>query len=389
MRKIDFEKPDQEALNHSMLVQEHLKNKVNDHQGWLSFYDFMNFVLYKPTLGYYSTGTHKIGLGGDFTTAPEISKLFGVAIANQLLPAIRKYKKPSILEIGAGSGKLAFDIINHLNNRNVELDYYYILEISGDLKERQKSTLSQLPKEIQVKIRWLDKVPEEGIEGAVIANEVIDALPFERFKIIDNDILQIGITFKGSQLMEKERAASPVLKEAITNIENDIGRSFDSGSVSEIRIDFEDWFKSINRGLKSGIALFIDYGYARKDYYSSEIDNGNMICHFQNKAHLDPYIYPGLQDISASVDFSLLADSAFNLGYQVELYCHQADFLMSADILESINSETDDEERIRMNQQIKQLFLPNIMGESFKCMLLSKECNIEHLEAVKDLRYML
>ena len=389
MRKIDFEKPDQEALNHSMLVQEHLKNKVNDHQGWLSFYDFMNFVLYKPTLGYYSTGTHKIGLGGDFTTAPEVSKLFGVAIVNQLLPAIRKYKKPSILEIGAGSGKLAFDIINHLNNRNVELDYYYILEISGDLKERQKRTLSQLPKENQVKIRWLDKVPEEGIEGAVIANEVIDALPFERFKIIDNDILQIGITFKGSQLMEKERAASPVLKEAITNIENDIGRSFDSGSVSEIRIDFEDWFKSINKGLKSGIALFIDYGYARKDYYSSEIDNGNMICHFQNKAHLDPYIYPGLQDISASVDFSLLADSAFNLGYQVELYCHQADFLMSADILESINSETDDEERIRMNQQIKQLFLPNIMGESFKCMLLSKECNIEHLEAVKDLRYML
>ena len=389
MRKIDFEKPDQEALHHSMLVQEHLKNKVNDHQGWLSFYDFMNFVLYKPTLGYYSTGTHKIGLGGDFTTAPEVSKLFGVAIANQLLPAIRKYKKPSILEIGAGSGKLAFDIINHLNNRNVELDYYYILEISGDLKERQKRTLSQLPKENQVKIRWLDKVPEEGIEGAVIANEVIDALPFERFKIIDNDILQIGITFKGSQLMEKERAASPVLKEAITNIENDIGRSFDSGSVSEIRIDFEDWFKSINKGLKSGIALFIDYGYARKDYYSSEIDNGNMICHFQNKAHLDPYIYPGLQDISASVDFSLLADSAFNLGYQVELYCHQADFLMSADILESINSETDDEERIRMNQQIKQLFLPNIMGESFKCMLLSKECNIEHLEAVKDLRYML
>jgi SAM-dependent MidA family methyltransferase len=389
MRKIDFEKPDQEALNHSMLVQEHLKNKVNDHQGWLSFYDFMNFVLYKPTLGYYSTGTHKIGLGGDFTTAPEVSKLFGVAIANQLLPAIRKYKKPSILEIGAGSGKLAFDIINHLNNRNVELDYYYILEISGDLKERQKRTLSQLPKENQVKIRWLDKVPEEGIEGAVIANEVIDALPFERFKIIDNDILQIGITFKGSQLMEKERAASPVLKEAITNIENDIGRSFDSGSVSEIRIDFEDWFKSINKGLKSGIALFIDYGYARKDYYSSEIDNGNMICHFQNKAHLDPYIYPGLQDISASVDFSLLADSAFNLGYQVELYCHQADFLMSADILESINSETDDEERIRMNQQIKQLFLPNIMGESFKCMLLSKECNIEHLEAVKDLRHML
>ena len=389
MRKIDFEKPDQEALNHSMLVQEHLKNKVNDHQGWLSFYDFMNFVLYKPTLGYYSTGTHKIGLGGDFTTAPEVSKLFGVAIANQLLPAIRKYKKPSILEIGAGSGKLAFDIINHLNNRNVELDYYYILEISGDLKERQKSTLSQLPKEIQVKIRWLDKVPEEGIEGAVIANEVIDALPFERFKIIDNDILQIGITFKGSQLMEKERAASPVLKEAITNIENDIGRSFDSGSVSEIRIDFEDWFKSINRGLKSGIALFIDYGYARKDYYSSEIDNGNMICHFQNKAHLDPYIYPGLQDISASVDFSLLADSAFNLGYQVELYCHQFDFLMSADVLSLIDSETNDKERIRMNQQIKQLFLPNIMGESFKCMLLSKGCNIDHLEAVKDLRHML
>jgi len=389
MRKIDFEKPDQEALNHSMLVQEHLKNKVNDHQGWLSFYDFMNFVLYKPTLGYYSTGTHKIGLGGDFTTAPEISKLFGVAIANQLLPAIRKYKKPSILEIGAGSGKLAFDIINHLNNRNVELDHYYILEISGDLKERQKSTLSQLPKEIQVKIRWLDKVPEKGIEGAVIANEVIDALPFERFKIIDNDIVQIGITFKGSQLIEKERAASPALREAIKNIENDIGRSFTSRSVSEIRVDFEDWFKSINKGLKSGIALFIDYGYARKDYYSSEIDNGNMICHFQNKAHLDPYIYPGLQDISASVDFSLLAYSAFNLGYQVELYCHQADFLMSADILESINSETDDEERIRMNQQIKQLFLPNIMGESFKCMLLSKECNIEHLEAVKDLRHML
>ena len=389
MSKTEFEKPDQEALNHTMLVQEHLKNEVSDHQGWLSFYNFMNFVLYKPTLGYYTSGTHKIGLGGDFTTAPEISKLFGIAIANQLLPALRTYKKPSILEVGAGSGKLAFDIINQLNNTNVELDHYYILEISGDLKDRQKRTLSQLSNENQVKIRWLNKLPEEGIEGAIIANEVIDALPFERFKIIDNDILQIGITYEGGQLIEKEKVASPLLREAIKNVEKDIGRSFDTGFVSEIQVHFDDWFKSIDKGLKSGIALFIDYGYTRKDYYSLQKDNGNMICHFQNKAHIDPYIYPGLQDISASIDFSLLADSAFNLGYQVELYCHQSDFLMSGDILASIDSETDDKERIRMNQQIKQLFLPNIMGESFKCMLLSKKCNITHLEGVKDLRHML
>ena len=389
MSKIDFKRPDQEALKHTILVQEHLKSEVNNHQGWLSFHDFMNFVLYKPTLGYYSAGTHKIGSGGDFTTAPEISNLFGVAIANQLLPALRRYKKPSILEIGAGSGKLALDVINHLSNSNLELDHYYILEISGDLRKRQKRILSQLPTETKVKIKWLDEIPEEGIEGALIANEVIDALPFERFKIIDNNIVQIGIAYEDDQLIEKEKVASPALKEAIQDIEKDIGRSFAPGTVSEIRVDFEDWFESINKGLKSGIALFIDYGYTRKDYYSSEINNGNMICHFQNKAHLDPYVYPGLQDISASVDFSLLADSAFNLGYQVELYCHQFDFLMSADVLSLIDSETNDKERIRMNQQIKQLFLPNIMGESFKCMLLSKGCNIDHLEAVKDLRHML
>ena len=389
MNPEDKKKDHDPSLDHSLLVREQLIQHINTRDGWISFEEFIDFVMYKPGLGYYSAGAEKIGHSGDFTTAPEISKLFGMALANQITPILDHYQSPSIIEIGAGTGKLAFDIMTQLNDYQVNFDRYYILELSADLKQRQQSMLSHLPTKTLNKIVWLDSIPVDSIDGVIIANEVIDALPFTRFKSQNGQVYELGISVEDNQLIEQPRLADEILSNTVDSIAKEIGMTFQDGYTSEIRINFGSWFRTIESMLSSGSIFFVDYGYSRQEYYDEERTNGSMICHYRNVAHEDPLSNLGIQDISASVDFSLLADVALQRNIEVGFFTSQADFLINAEILGVIESVIDEGLKMRLTQEVKQLLLPNQMGEVFKCMLLNKNINPDNFDGIKDLRHTL
>ena len=389
MNSEDKKKDHDPSLDHSLLVREQLIQHINTRDGWISFEEFIDFVMYKPGLGYYSAGAEKIGHSGDFTTAPEISKLFGMALANQITPILDHYQSPSIIEIGAGTGKLAFDIMTQLNDYQVNFDRYYILELSADLKQRQQSMLSHLPTKTLNKIVWLDSIPMDSIDGVIIANEVIDALPFTRFKSQNGQVYELGISVEDNQLIEQPRLADEILSNTVDSIAKEIGMTFQDGYTSEIRINFGSWFRTIESMLSSGSIFFVDYGYARQEYYDEERTNGSMNCHYRNVAHEDPLSNLGIQDISASVDFSQLADVALQRNIEVGFFTSQSDFLINAEILGVIESVIDEGLKMRLTQEVKQLLLPNQMGEVFKCMLLNKNINPDNFDGIKDLRHTL
>ena len=377
------------SQSHSELVLENLVEEIKANQGWISFEDFFDYVMYKPGLGYYSAGAKKLGASGDFTTSPEISMLFGKTVSNQVLALLNNFESPSIIEIGAGSGRLAYDIITNLINSKTDFDKYYILEVSADFRERQKQELSLLPDDAFEKVIWLDSILEAPVEGIVIGNEVIDALPFKRFKVIDNKVHEIGVTIKNDQLTESIRDADKTLAEEVRLIEKALNRDFEQNYTSEIRLNFGKWLKGVSSMLKSGAILFIDYGYSRQEYYAEDRKNGSMICHYRNTAHENPFLNLGVQDISASVEFTLLAEKALEEHLEVGLFTSQSDFLINGNILGELDKIEDDSLRIQLTQEIKQLLMPSQMGQTFKCMMLFKNISLDSFDGIRDLRHTL
>ena len=377
------------SQSHSDLVMENLAKEIKANQGWISFEDFFDFVMYKPGLGYYSAGAKKLGPSGDFTTSPEISRLFGKTVSNQVIALLNNFESPSIIEIGAGSGKLAYDIINNLINSKVDFDKYYILEVSADFIERQKQELSLLPDEAFEKVIWLDSILEAPVEGIVIGNEVVDALPFKRFTVVDHKIQEIGVSIKNGQLTESTRDADKTLAEEVRLIEKALNRDFEQNYTSEIRLNIGQWLKGISSMLKSGAILFIDYGYSRQEYYAADRKNGSMICHYRNTAHENPFLNLGVQDISASVEFTLLAEKALEEQLEVGLFTSQSDFLINGNILGELDKIEDDTLRMELTQEIKQLLMPSQMGQTFKCMMLYKNISLDSFEGIRDLRHTL
>jgi len=377
------------SQSHSELVMENLAKEIKANQGWISFEDFFDYVMYKPGLGYYSAGAKKLGALGDFTTSPEISRLFGKTVSNQVKAILNNFEFPSIIEIGAGSGKLAYDIIKSLINSKVDFDKYYILEVSADFKERQVQELSKLPDKVIDKVVWLDSILEAPIDGIVIGNEVIDALPFKRFKIIDNKVHEIGVRIKNGQLTESTKDAGKTLVEEVRLIEKALNREFEQNYTSEIRLNIGQWLKGISSMLKSGAILFIDYGYSRQEYYAEDRKNGSMICHYRNTAHENPFLNLGVQDISASVEFTLLAEKALEEQLEVGLFISQSDFLINGNILGELDKIEDESLRIQLTQEIKQLLMPSQMGQTFKCMMFYKNISLDSFEGIRDLRHTL
>ena len=377
------------SQSHSELVMENLAKEIKANQGWISFEDFFDFVMYKAGLGYYSAGAKKLGSSGDFTTSPEISRLFGKTVSNQVLALLNNFASPSIIEIGAGSGRLAYDIITNLINSKMDFDKYYILEVSADFRERQRQELSLLPDETFEKVIWLDSILEAPVEGIVIGNEVVDALPFKRFTVVDHKIQEIGVSIKNGQLTESTRDADKTLAEEVRLIEKALNRDFEQNYTSEIRLNIGQWLKGISSMLKSGAILFIDYGYSRQEYYAADRKNGSMICHYRNTAHENPFLNLGVQDISASVEFTLLAEKALEEQLEVGLFTSQSDFLINGNILGELDKIEDDTLRMELTQEIKQLLMPSQMGQTFKCMMLYKNISLDSFEGIRDLRHTL
>lgn len=348
-------------------------------QGPLSFSQYMERCLYAPGLGYYSAGRTKFGAAGDFVTAPELGEMFARCVVNAVQPTLALLGRDAdFLELGGGSGAFAEAALKALSAINGLPRNYLILEPSADLRERQRERLlANLPAEISARVQWLDRPPEAGWRGVLFANEVIDALPVTRFTVRDGEILEEHVTLDGEgRLQRVDRPADALVSGAVHHVERALGRRFAEDYRSEVLPQLPYWIQAIAGSLTAGIMLFVDYGYVRREFYLPERDDGTLMAHYRHRAHNDPLHLPGLNDLTASVDFTALAEAGKSAGFDLAVYLSQAQFLICAglqEVFQAMQAEvTDDHGSYQLAQQVKRLMLPDQMGERFQAMLMSR-----------------
>lgn len=355
-----------------------LREEIASH-GPMPFSRFMERCLYTPGLGYYSAGKTKFGDDGDFITAPELGTLFARCVARAFEPVLASLGgEADFLEIGGGSGAfaeaalLALDAAGRLPRR------FMILEPSADLRERQRERLhANLPAELASRAVWLDGPLEEAWDGVIFANEVIDALPTTRFTARDGEIYEEYVILDGDgRFMRSDRPADALVRGAVRHVERDLGREFAAGYRTEILPQLPYWMQAVAGTLRHGAMLFADYGYTRAEYYLPERTDGTLRAFYRHRAHGDAFHLPGLQDLTASVDFTALAEAGNNAGLGVAAYMPQAQFLIAAGIQEFFEDDylglTDEAARYRLAQEVKKLTLPDQMGERFQVMMFAK-----------------
>ncbi len=366
--------PDAAALSHSERVRAHIVNEIDHAGGVISFADYMNQVLYAPGLGYYSAGATKFGAAGDFVTAPEISSLFGRCLAQQCQEILSYLKGGDILELGAGSGKLAVDLLRELEHRGCLPGRYLILEVSADLRDRQQSLFREQLPHLWDRVEWLQQLPAEPLNGVLIANEVLDALPVQCLLLDSEDIHELMVGHENGVLQWQRQVAAPELKSTITQLLAELPVQPSLPYRTEINTGLGDWLTAVTAVISRGVMLLIDYGYPRVEYYHPQRDSGTLICHYRHRAHEDPFVYPGLQDISASVDFTRVAESALACGMEVAGFSNQAHFLLGCglDTLLAEAAAGNEHGYLQLAHETKRLTLPAEMGERFKVMALSR-----------------
>lgn len=369
--------PSEVAQQHSEKLITLIKSEIEKNDGAISFQRYMELVLYSPGLGYYAAGSAKLGAEGDFVTAPEISSLFSQSLANAILPVLSPGQ--IILEVGAGLGRMAADVLLFLKQKKQLPKEYWILELSADLRERQKQTIQSVIPDFIERVKWLDELPVQ-FSGVVLANELLDAMPVQLFQKKENDINDVKVVWLEDKFsFQLKSSFDERLVHRVKNIEDEIGRDFTSGYVSEINFAAEDWIKSIAERLQQGIIVLIDYGFPRHEYYHEQRTQGTLMCHYRHRTHPDVFVYPGLQDITAHVDFTAMADAALEADLKVIGYTNQASFLMGAGILELAaiyEGNVELSQQMEVASQIKKLTLPHEMGELFKVIGFSKNCDV-------------
>ncbi|WP_006460956.1 class I SAM-dependent methyltransferase [Thiomicrospira aerophila] len=368
--------PDSDALTLSNELTQYIRRRIQRH-GNPSFANFMQMALYTPSLGYYANGLPKIGAGGDFTTAPEISPIFSKCLANQAWQVLNQMNDGHILEFGAGRGTMAKDILLHLADHADQFNHYYILEVSAALRAQQTETLSSLPEKLRNKVIWLDQLPKQPFNGVILANEVLDAMPVERIRLEPDQQLQAFVSWDDAQ-QHFSWAYQPItdtrLQKIANRLQQAIGEPPIRGYHAEINLNIQPWLRSLDELLNQGMLLLIDYGYPRKELWQPARYMGTLRCHYQQRAHNNPFWHPGLQDITAHVDFTAVAEAAYAAHFKVAGYTTQAHFLMGTGLLEfSLQQDQDVVVQLQLSQQIKRLTLPDEMGESFKVMALTKQ----------------
>lgn len=360
-----------DALAHSQRVCAFLRAEIEKSNGWIPFSQWMGHVLYAPGLGYYSAGSVKLAdatkQSGDFITAPQLTPLFGHTLANQVAQVLQQSESLTVLEFGAGSGALADDILTALDAQGIQANYQ-ILEVSGDLKQRQQQRLAKW----QSRVTWLDRIPT-SFTGCVVANEVLDAMPVELFAwTSDQQVMQRGVIWDGQQFQFEDRQAPSVLATAARQRMPAL-----PDYRSEINLQAEIWMKGLGQWLTRGAALLIDYGFPQHEYFHPQRHRGTLMCHIQHMAHDDVFMAPGLQDITAHVDFTAMADAALASGLDVLGYTSQARFLLNAGLLDAFTHHTQREtaSQARANTQvaIQKLTSEAEMGELFKVLAVGRE----------------
>ncbi len=364
-------------------------------EGAITFSDYMEMALYTPGLGYYSAGLKKFGSGGDFVTAPQLGNVFASCMARQIEQLAREIPNYTIVEAGAGSGVLAADLLKALES-SAPPDRYLILERSAHLRQVQKETLKQQVPQWMGRIAWLDEPPEKPWQGVFLANEVLDALTVERFCITDGEIAQLQVNVQDESFKWQQADYPEKLKHRVQQLLETLDEPLPDGYRSEINMSLPAWLQAVTRSMQKGVALLIDYGYVRQQYYLPERMDGTLICHYQHRAHDDPFSWPGLTDLSTSVDFTAVAEAADACGLEVSGYTSQSMFLIGCGLAQVAAHHADltTVEQLRKSNEIRKLTLPGEMGERFQVMALSRgldETISENLcgFALDDWRYRL
>jgi len=358
--------PSAAAAAHSQQLVQRIQQDIAAAGGWVSFARFMELALYAPGLGYYAAGARKFGAAGDFVTAPEMTPLFGQALARQLAQ-IMAASAPQILEAGAGTGRLAADLLLALEAMQALPERYLILELSADLKERQRETLAQAAPHLLARVEWLERLPER-FSGAIVGNEVLDAMPVHLVVWREAGLLERGVSLHHGQFVWAEQAAS----ERLADHARQLGE-FPPGYQSEIALAAPAWAAAWGSILETGAAVLIDYGFPRREFYHPQRTGGTLMCHYRHFAHPDPFYLPGLQDITAHVDFTAIIIAADAAGLGLGGYTSQGQFLLNCGILDRLAEiPADSLDYVRAAGAVNKLVMPHEMGELFKVMALTK-----------------
>jgi SAM-dependent MidA family methyltransferase len=357
--------PSPDALEQSHALQQLVAQRIGENNGWLSFARYMELALYAPGLGYYSGGARKFGPGGDFITAPELTPLFGQALSVQL-EQVMQASAPQVIEAGAGTGVLAADILRALESRGALPESYSILEVSGELRARQQQTLSDTVPHLLPRVSWLDRSPER-FSGVVVANEVLDVMPVHLLVVRSDGIFERGVVCDAdARLGWLEKPADGAVLAAAQALELPVPEQ--GAYLTEVNLAARAWVKDWAERLDRGLLLMIDYGYPRAEYYLPSRSNGTLLCYHRHRAHGEPLLWPGLNDITAFVDFTSVAEAAFDAGLDVVGYTSQASFLFNCGILPLLaqRGQQDSADYIRAARAVQRLTTPQEMGELFK-----------------------
>ena len=365
--------PSPEALVHSQRLQQSLVDEISVAGGWLSFARFMEQLLYAPGQGYYTAGARKFGAAGDFVTAPEMTALFGQALARQVAQVMTA-SAPLVLEVGAGSGRLAADLLLTLEQANSLPERYFILDLSADLRQRQQETLAAAVPHLLARVEWLDCLPE-NFSGAVVANELLDAMPAHIVAWREDGIVERGVSVDDTgRFTWNDRPASGALLAAAEEIGEQC--SLPPGFESEISLAARAWAAEWGHRLIKGALLLIDYGFPRREFYHQQRGRGTLMCHYRHHAHPDPFYLPGLQDVTVHVDFTAIIAAAHPAGLELLGYASQGQFLLNCGILERLEEiPNGTPEYIRAAGAVGKLLMPHEMGELFKVIAIGRGVN--------------
>lgn len=360
--------PNAEALAHSRRLTALIQDNIGQHHGWISFADFMRMALYEPQLGYYSGGAKKFGMGGDFVTAPEISPLFAQSFARQVAQVLAE-TQGDILELGAGTGRLAVDMLLALQDLDQLPEQYFILEVSAHLRQVQQEKIrAALPEELADCVVWLDTLPKNFV-GIMLGNEVLDAIPVHLIHRTAQCLCERGVSFDKDFIWQDKPMSSGSLYEAADVL------SLPEGYLTEICPAASGLIASLAQALERGVILMVDYGFPAHEYYHPQRNFGTLMCHYQHHAHPDPFLSVGLQDITSHVDFTRIAQAGVDAGLDLSGFCSQAQWLMNCGILDLLSqvSPQDMARYAPLAAAAQKLLSPAEMGDLFKVIAFTRQ----------------
>ncbi len=372
MTRLNLGEPPADLIQHSNLLCALIRAEIASNGGAIGFDRYFELCQYAPGLGYYSAGLHKFGAGGDFVTAPGLGDVFARCIAASLLPTLAKLPEACILEVGCGTGVMAADILQALEQKAALPARYFMLERSADLRARQHETLAQRVPHLLAQVQWLDEPPKHAWCGVVLGNEIVDALPCQRFEITAHGPVALCVAANDQGFKYVLGAPMP---EIVAYLGNELVTALPIGYRSELQPQLRPWLAGLTQSLRHGLVVLFDYGYPRREYYLPERTQGTLVCHYQQRMFDAPFWYPGLVDLSASVEFTALAQAGVECGLEFAGYLTQAEFLLHGGLpalLETLAHLTE-RERLAVSRQVRMLTLPGEMGDRIHVMAFARD----------------